>query len=317
MRRSQSNHLVDPKKKTLAVRTTVSRVHRSSGNRSATTSKLPTTTFARRCTTFLPDASRSDPSQCSKQSHRTTRPFLQPAFTGSACAKTRAAKVRPTKKAQRAYPTPDLHAVEPIDAGAADEVIEASRFNRETGQRQERLDAANDNRNEQIKRLFIKGMPGWLRSKLLEQPPAATVQELCSLARKQMTIREMCRNEDHPEDGFNEISETVSQNLISALTKLSTTQEQMKEQLNELKTQKSEQKNILHEPSPATQNYGNMQNQQHNATPNTPLSNIRLLRSHMRLKKNRPYNDWLKSQGHDLLCFSTSNGPSQFGSLAT
>ena len=33
---------------------------------------------------------------------------------------------------------------------------------------------------------------------------------------------------------------------------------------------------------------------------------IRLLRSHMRLKKNRPYNHWLKSQGHYLLCFSTS-----------
>ena len=35
--------------------------------------------------------------------------------------------------------------------------------------------------------------------------------------------------------------------------------------------------------------------------------NIRLLQSHMRLKKNRPYNYWLKSQGHYLLCFSTSN----------
>ena len=34
--------------------------------------------------------------------------------------------------------------------------------------------------------------------------------------------------------------------------------------------------------------------------------NSRLLRSHMRLKKNRPYNHWLKSQGHYLLCFSTS-----------
>ena len=53
-----------------------------------------------------------------------------------------------TKKVQRAYPTPDLPAVEPIDAGAADEVLEAARSNRETGQRPERLDAVNDNRNE-------------------------------------------------------------------------------------------------------------------------------------------------------------------------
>ena len=37
------------------------------------------------------------------------------------------------------------------------------------------------------------------------------------------------------------------------------------------------------------------------------VCNIRLLQSHMRLKKNRPYNHWLKSQGHYLLCFSTSN----------
>ena len=34
--------------------------------------------------------------------------------------------------------------------------------------------------------------------------------------------------------------------------------------------------------------------------------NSRLVRSHMRFKKNRPYNHWLKSQGHYLLCFSTS-----------
>ena len=34
--------------------------------------------------------------------------------------------------------------------------------------------------------------------------------------------------------------------------------------------------------------------------------NSRLLRSHMKLKKNRPYNHWLTSQGHYLLCFSTS-----------
>ena len=31
--------------------------------------------------------------------------------------------------------------------------------------------------------------------------------------------------------------------------------------------------------------------------------NSRLLKSHMRLKKNRPYNHWLKSQGHYLLVF--------------
>ena len=47
------------------------------------------------------------------------------------------------------------------------------------------------------------------------------------------------------------------------------------------------------------------------------VCNSRLLKSHLRLKKNRPSNHWLKSQGHYLLCFSTSNGRSQFDPLAT
>ena len=40
-----------------------------------------------------------------------------------------------------------------------------------------------------------------------------------------MTIREVCRNEDYPEDSFNEIGEIVSHNLIGALSKLTTAQE--------------------------------------------------------------------------------------------
>ena len=73
-----------------------------------------------------------------------------------------------TKKAQRAYPTPDLPAVTPIDPAiiGAPAAAEAARFHRETAQRQERIDAVHDNRNEQTTRMFIKGMPGWLRSKL-------------------------------------------------------------------------------------------------------------------------------------------------------
>ena len=47
------------------------------------------------------------------------------------------------------------------------------------------------------------------------------------------------------------------------------------------------------------------------------LCNIRLLQSHMRFKKNRPYNHWLKGQGHHLLFFYLKNGRSQFGSFVT
>ena len=139
-----------------------------------------------------------------------------------------------TKKAQRAYPTPDMPAVAPIDPAkiGAHAAAEAARFPRETTQRHERIDAVHDNRNEQTKRLFIKGMPRWLRSKLMEQPPAITVQELCNLNNKHITIREICRKDDYPEGGINEVNYKVSENLISALTKLSTNQKQMEKQLN-------------------------------------------------------------------------------------
>ena len=65
--------------------------------------------------------------------------------------------VQLTKKAQRAYPTPDLPAVAPTDgtlAGAAADA-DAARFHGKTAQRQERFDAENDNRNNQIERLPI------------------------------------------------------------------------------------------------------------------------------------------------------------------
>ena len=119
-----------------------------------------------------------------------------------------------TNKVQRAYPTPDLPDVDPIDIelNGAPLVADTARFHRETAQRQERIDAVNDNRNEQIRRLFIKGMINWLRSKLLEQPQATTVQELCNLTKKQIMkimIREVCRKEDYPEDGINEVNDSL------------------------------------------------------------------------------------------------------------
>ena len=95
-----------------------------------------------------------------------------------------------TKTAQRAYPTPDLPAVPSIDA-AADTAVEAARFYKETDRRQERLDAVNDHRNDQAKRLFLKRMPRWLRSKR-NFGSRRLLQDLRSKARKQKTISEMC-----------------------------------------------------------------------------------------------------------------------------
>ena len=77
-------------------------------------------------------------------------------------------------------------------------------------------------------------MPVWLRSEKVEQPPATPGQDLCTFAIQQMSIREMCRKEDYPEDGFNEISPALSENLISALSKLTTYQEQKERQLKNM-----------------------------------------------------------------------------------
>ena len=140
-------------------------------------------------------------------------------------------------KAQRAYPTPDLPKVAPLALAGLDPApaaAEQTRFDSETATRAARLQAAEDHKNEQVKRIFIKAMPGWLRSKIMEQPPATPVQDLCTFARQQMTIREMCRKEDYPEDGFNEISPALSENLINALSKLTANQEQMERQLKNM-----------------------------------------------------------------------------------
>ena len=166
-------------------------------------------------------------------------------------------------KAIRAYPTPVLPAVDPIDAAAADPVVERTRFDTETAQRAERLQAADDFKNAQVKRIFQKAMPGWLRSKLMEQPPHATVQELCTLARQQMTIRDLCRKEDYPEDGFNEVSTTVSDNLVNALSRLSTQQESMDRRLQSMedRIKNTENETVAQNAVPANQNFNSRQQQ--------------------------------------------------------
>ena len=161
-------------------------------------------------------------------------------------------------KAQRAYPTPNLPAVAvlalPGDGGAGDRA-EHARFDGETGARDARLQAAEDNKNEQVKRIFIKAMPGWLRSKLMEQPPATLVTDLCTTARQQMTIRDMCRKDDYPEDGFNEINNAVSANLINALSKLNQTQDSLDKKLQTIddritvaQIETTTQRDVTHSP---------------------------------------------------------------------
>ena len=72
--------------------------------------------------------------------------------------------------------------------------------------------------------LFIKGMPAWLRLKLMEQTTATTSDDVCNLLRRQITIRELCRKENYWDVRLKEIIESVSENLINALSKITTAQ---------------------------------------------------------------------------------------------
>ena len=57
----------------------------------------------------------------------------------------------------------------------------------------------------------------------MEQPTATPIDDLCNLSGRQLTIRKLYRKDDYPEDGFCEIHEFVSQILINALSKITTT----------------------------------------------------------------------------------------------
>ena len=85
-------------------------------------------------------------------------------------------------------------------------------------------------------------MPGWLRAKLLEQPENTTVGDLCTFARKQLSIHNLCKTDDSVMDAFSEMGPSVSDTLVTALTKLSTSQEAMDNRLNEM-SKKFEERN--------------------------------------------------------------------------
>ena len=89
-------------------------------------------------------------------------------------------------KATKAYPDPDPPAVAPVDAHAADAVVERTGFDQETARRAEIIRSAQEARSVQIRRQFIKNMPGWLRAKLLEQPEITSVEDFCVFAQKHL-----------------------------------------------------------------------------------------------------------------------------------
>ena len=135
--------------------------------------------------------------------------------------------------AQKAYPDPTPEVIPPADP-ALDADNERNCIEAAEARNEEALRFAQQERNHQIKRFFKKCMPSWLRAKLLEQPDTATVDDLCLLARRQLTIHNLCKIDDFGENAFNEVSVTVSDNLVNALTKIYQSQENMESRINEL-----------------------------------------------------------------------------------
>ena len=112
----------------------------------------------------------------------------------------------------------------------------------------EALRFAQQERDHQIKRFFKKCMPSWLRAKLLEQPDNATIEDLCLIARKQLTIHNLCKIDGYADAVFNEVSNsTINENLVNVLSKLTQTQEAVQNQVNELSKKFEEQRKNFQE----------------------------------------------------------------------
>ena len=94
-------------------------------------------------------------------------------------------------------------------------------------------------------------MPEWLRAKLLEQPEITTVEDLCIFARKQLSVHYLCKTDDSVMDAFREMGPSIADTLVTALTKLSTSQEAMDNRLNEM-SKKSLRNEILLERTNST-----------------------------------------------------------------
>ena len=113
-------------------------------------------------------------------------------------------------KATQAYPNPLFPPITPDDPP----------------NNQATLDNAVNERNWRIKEILTNTIPN-LKRKLLDQNDTATVQDLCTVARRQMVFFELCPSDDWTRDALNEVSSALSENIVGALTKLTQQQEEL------------------------------------------------------------------------------------------
>ena len=159
--------------------------------------------------------------------------------------------------ALKAYSTPIDQPVAPVDGGVQGD---QDRFDREKRENENRRNFAQMERKRHIIRLFKKAMPKFIRLKLLEEPETATIQELCTKARKNLILRELCPANDWSRDGFNEISTDESEKLLTVLTTLTEAQSSLEKRFN-ASTEKVSQP----QQANARQHFNNHQNWRRNS----------------------------------------------------
>ena len=101
-------------------------------------------------------------------------------------------------------------------------------------------------------------MPNFIKRKLLEQNEAATVQDLCTVARRQMIFFELCPSDNWKRDAFNEVTSMLSENLVGALTKLTEQQDQLKQQQTDLSNKINSLNLRSHQNSKTSNNGSNL-----------------------------------------------------------
>ena len=160
-------------------------------------------------------------------------------------------------KAAQAYPDPVFAPIPPAnppnDHGERDRVAAAQ------AAYQIILDNAVIERNRRIKEICTNAMPNLIKSKLLHHNEAATVQDFCTEARRQMVFLKLCPSDDWSRDAFNEVSSSLSKKLVGAPKKLTQQQEELKQQQNDL----SNRITLLNDNQTTNQNYARKNQQQY------------------------------------------------------
>ena len=203
-------------------------------------------------------------------------------------------------KATQAYADPVFAPIPPAnppgDQAEIDRVAAAQAAN------QVILNNAVNERNRRIKEIFTNAMPKFIKRKLLDQNGAATVQDLCTVARRQMVFFELCPSDDWSRDAINEVSSSLSENLVGALTKLTQQQEELKQQQTDLSNRISS----LNDNQTTNQNY-TRNNQQQYYRGNNRFKNPREFRG--RGHFNRGRGRFNNSRGYYGIHYNRYNNP--------